>query len=123
MSEEKSILIAEEQENINRLLAARLKKEGFRVIQTYNGIDALQVILNQPVDLVLLNMIMPHLEGVQVLRRMRAAGKTMPVIILSVKSRESDLQYCLMLGANDYLVKPLQLDDLVLRIKKLVGES
>ncbi len=123
MVDQKTILLAEDQANINRLVAAKLSKEGFRVIQAYDGEEALRLLFVQDVDLAVLNLMMPQLDGGQVLRQVRSAGKTFPVIIFSVKSRESDLQYCLQLGANDYLVKPFELDDLARRVKKLIGES
>lgn len=122
MTDQKTILLAEDQVNINRLIAAKLNREGFRVIQAYDGEEAIRLLLNQEVDLTLLNLMMPQLDGGQVLRRVRSAGKTIPVIIFSVKNRESDLQYCLQLGADDYLVKPFELDDLFRRVKKLIGE-
>lgn len=122
MTDQKTILLAEDQVNINRLIAAKLNREGFRVIQAYDGEEAIRLLLNQEVDLALLNLMMPQLDGGQVLRRVRSAGKTIPVIIFSVKNRESDLQYCLQLGADDYLVKPFELDDLFRRVKKLIGE-
>ncbi len=123
MIDQKTILLAEDQAYINRLVAAKLSKEGFRVIQAYDGEEALRLLFVQEVDLAVLNLMMPQVDGGQVLRQVRSAGKNFPVIIFSVKSRESDLQYCLKLGANDYLVKPFELDDLVRRVKKLIGEN
>jgi DNA-binding response OmpR family regulator len=120
--EETIILVAEDDRQINNLIGAKLKKEGFKVIQTYDGKEALSVLLQGKANLALLNMMMPYLDGRQVLQQIRAAGLKIPVIIFSVKSRESDLRQCLLLGANDYLVKPFQLADLVQRINNLLTE-
>ncbi len=122
-NKEKTILIAEDERSINRLINAKLKQEGFQVIQVYDGKEALELVFNGDIDLAVLNMMMPYLDGGQVLKRIRAAGINIPVIVFSVKNRESDLQQCLLLGANDYLVKPFQLDDLVARIMRLLGEN
>jgi DNA-binding response OmpR family regulator len=120
--EETIILVAEDDRQINNLIGAKLKKEGFKVIQTYDGKEALSVLLQGKANLALLNMMMPYLDGRQVLQQIRAAGLKIPVVIFSVKSRESDLRQCLLLGANDYLVKPFQLADLVQRINNLLTE-
>ncbi len=115
-AEPKTVLIAEDEKRINNLICARLKQEGYQVIQAFDGREALQELLQGKADLALLNMMMPHLDGSQVLKRLRSAGVELPVIIFSVKSREIDLRQCLLLGANDYLVKPFALDDMVKRI-------
>ncbi len=119
---ESVVLVAEDNWQINNLIKARLIKESMKVVQTDNGKEALEIVLQGKANLALLNMMMPLLDGSQVVQQIRAAGLTIPVIIVSVKSRESDLNQCLLLGANDYLVKPFQLDDLVQRIDNLLME-
>jgi len=119
---ESVVLVAEDNWQINNLIKARLIKESMKVVQTDNGKEALEIVLQGKANLALLNMMMPLLDGSQVVQQIRAAGLTIPVIIFSVKSRESDLNQCLLLGANDYLVKPFQLDDLVQRIDNLLME-
>ncbi len=122
MSESKTVLIAEDEKRINNLISARLKQEGYRVIQTFDGEAALQELLARKADLGLLNMMMPHLDGNQILRRLRNAGRVIPIIIFSVKNKESDLRNSLLSGASDYIVKPFELDDMVSRINKIIGE-
>jgi len=119
---ESVVLVAEDNWQINNLIKARLIKESLKVVQRDNGKEALEIVLQGKANLALLNMMMPLLDGSQVVQQIRAAGLTIPVIIFSVKSRESDLNQCLLLGANDYLVKPFQLDDLVQRIDNLLME-
>lgn len=122
-NEQKTILVAEDVGSINRLISAKLKKEGYLIIPAYDGNEALKAITEGHVDLALLNMMMPYLDGSQVVKRIRAAGIKIPVIIFSVKSHESFLKQCLHFGANDYLVKPFQLDDMVKLAEKLLGEN
>ena len=119
----KTVLIAEDEERINNLICARLKQEGYLVIQTYDGEEALQELLLGKADLALLNMMMPHLDGSQILKRLRNAGRELPIIIFSVKSWESDMRTCLYFGATDYMVKPFELDDMVSRVNKLITEQ
>ena len=119
----KTVLIAEDEKRINNLICARLKQEGYLVIQAFDGEEALQELLQGKADLALLNMMMPHLDGSQVLKRLRNAGRELPVIIFSVKSWESDLRDSLFLGAKDYIVKPFELDDMISRVNKLITEQ
>ncbi len=119
----KTVLIAEDEKRINNLICARLKQEGYLVIQTFDGEEALQELLQGKADLALLNMMMPYLDGSQVLKRLRNAGRELPVIIFSVKSWESDLRDNLFLGAKDYIVKPFELDDMISRVNKLITEQ
>lgn len=122
VARESVVLVAEDNWQMNNLIKAKLLKENLKVVQTDNGKEALEIVLQGKVNLALLNMMMPLLDGNQVIQQIRAAGLTIPVIIFSVKSRESDLHQCLLLGANAYLVKPFQLDDLVQRIDNLLME-
>jgi two-component system, OmpR family, response regulator len=119
----KTILIAEDEEKINRLISALFRNKGFLVFQAYSGKEALNIVFKEKIDLALLNLMMPYPDGGQVLRRTRAAGMKLPVIIFSVRNREADLQRCLMLGANDYLVKPFELNDMASRVNKLIAGS
>lgn len=118
----KTILIAEDEKRINNLICARLQQEGYRVIQTFDGKSALHELLKGKADLGLLNMMMPYLDGSQIIKRLKDAGQELPIIIFSVKNWESDLRNLLSSGASDYIVKPFELDDMVSRINKLIGE-
>jgi DNA-binding response OmpR family regulator len=118
----KTVLIAEDEERINNLICARLKQEGYQVIQTFDGREALQDLLQGKADLALLNMMMPHLDGSQILKRLRKVGIAIPIIIFSVKSWESEMRTCLYLGAKDYMVKPFELNDMVSRVNKMIRE-
>ena len=101
----------------------QVEQEGYRVIQTYDGEEALQELLQGKADLALLNMMMPHLDGSQILKRLKNAGRELPIIIFSVKSWESDMRTCLFFGAKDYIAKPFELDDMISRVNKLITEQ
>lgn len=120
---QRAVLVAESRGEIKRLLAAKLTREGFRVIQAANGREALIILGKESADLALLNMIMPQLDGLQMVKKLRAMGSKIPVILYSIKTRESDMHQALEAGASDYMVQPFSLSDLVLRITRLLGEG
>lgn len=123
MKEEQTILIAEDDASVNNLLSFKLKKEGYRVISTTDGKAALKAALEEDIDAAVLDVMMPFLDGIQVLKKIRAVKPALPVIILSVKSLERDLNQALESGASDYMTKPFQPGELVRRLKKVMGDN
>ena len=123
MAGPKNILIAEDDLSINRLLTFKLQKEGFNVISKADGKAALQAALTEDLDAAVLDIMMPFLDGIQVLKHIRAEKPHLPVIILSVKSMERDINQALELGASDYITKPFQPGEVVERLKKILGDK
>ncbi len=123
MGEPKKILVAEDDPGLNRLISFKLGREGYRPLSVFDGKAALQAALEEDVEAVILDIMMPFLDGIQVLKRIRAANRQLPVIILSVKSREIDMHQALELGANDYMTKPFQPDELIEHLKQVLGEA
>ncbi len=123
MSTEKIILVADDDPILNKLLEYKLQKESYGVTCAADGKAALKAYDEHQPDAVLLDIMMPYTDGLQVLKHIRNKDKKLPVIILSAKSRESDIKSALALGANDYFTKPLQTDDLILCLKKLLGDA
>lgn len=123
MSAAKQILVAEDDPGLNRLIAFKLSKEGYRALTAFDGKEALQKALKEDVAAVVLDIMMPFLDGIQVLKRIREKKPFLPVVMLSVKSRESDLNQALELGANDYITKPFQPEVLIERLKQVTGSE
>ncbi len=123
MAEPKKILVAEDDPALNRLISYKLNREGYQPVSVFDGKAALQAALEENLEAVILDIMMPFMDGIQVLKKIRAAGLQLPVIILSVKSREDDLHQALELGANDYMTKPFQPDDLIKHLKHALGEA
>lgn len=115
----KTILIVEDESDIRDMLRLRLKKEGFEVLTADNGQHALGVFDEGRPDLVILDLMLPFLGGMEVLRAIRKTQQT-PVLILSAKGEESDVIVGLELGADDYVVKPFSMPVLVARIHALL---
>jgi len=114
-----SILVVEDEESYQEALLAGLTREGFDVELASDGADALERFADHPPDLVLLDLLLPRLSGIDVFRRMRAIAPV-PVIIVSALSTETDIVLGLELGAEDYIAKPYRLRELVARIRSVL---
>jgi len=112
----KRILLVEDEIEINRLVAKYLAKEGFEIDSAYDGDEALARIRDHEYQLVILDLMLPHVDGQEVLRRIRAKGTT-PVLILSARDSEIDKILGLELGADDYMTKPFTIGELAARVK------
>ncbi|KLU58955.1 sensory transduction protein regX3 [Peptococcaceae bacterium CEB3] len=109
-------LVIEDDIEINQLVAKYLQKEGFETNSVYDGREALSYIANQEYQLIILDLMLPKVDGQEVLRRIREK-KTIPVIILSAKDTEMDKILGLGLGADDYMTKPFTIGELIARVK------
>jgi two-component system phosphate regulon response regulator PhoB len=116
------VLIVEDEEEIQELVAYNLTREGFRTSTAISGEDALKKVRSERFDLVVLDLMLPGMDGLDVCRALKKEEKTMaiPVIMLTAKGEESDIVTGLELGADDYIVKPFSPKILVARIKTVL---
>ncbi len=112
-----SILVVEDEEKIARLLEIELEYEGYTVTKAMDGLDALALCRKQDWDLILLDVMLPGLSGIELLRRIRAHDSHTPVLLLTAKSSVEDKVSGLDLGANDYITKPFQIEELLARVR------
>ncbi|MBB4822904.1 response regulator transcription factor [Sporosarcina sp. Te-1] len=117
------ILVIEDEESIARVLQLELEFEGYEVGIAYTGTDGLITYRENDWDLVLLDLMLPGLNGLDVLRRIRATEMETPVILLTAKSDVADKVAGLDLGANDYVTKPFEIDELLARIRSALRMS
>lgn len=119
------ILIAEDEALILQTLELKLKKEGYEVIGCVDGLDALQKIDSEQPDMIITDIMMPYMSGLEVVRKVKndLASKNIPVIVLSTMGQESIVEEAFDLGADDYLKKPFSLSELSIRIKKLAKKN
>ena len=110
-----SILIADDEEEIADLIAIHLEKEGYHVIKVSDGQEAVRVVETQSIDLLILDIMMPKLDGYEVTRRIREQHN-MPIIFLSAKTSDFDKVQGLVIGADDYMTKPFTPIELVARV-------
>ena len=111
------LLFAEDEKSLSRAVCAILKKNNYSVDAVYNGADALDYLETENYDGVILDVMMPKVDGFTVLKRMRAAGNKTPVLMLTARSEIDDKVFGLDSGANDYLTKPFDTKELLARIR------
>lgn len=114
------LLIAEDERDLNKILAERLKAEHYSVDSCYDGQEALDYLASAEYDAVILDIMMPVLDGLSVLRTMRRKNDSTPVLLLTAKDSIEDRVQGLDAGANDYLVKPFAVEELLARIRVLL---
>jgi len=121
----KTVLVVDDEEAILELVELHLRKEGLGVYTAGSGEEALQVLRTHPVDLVILDLMLPGINGLEVCRRMKASEATaqLPVLMLSARSDETDIVVGLELGADDYVTKPFVPKVLVARVRALLRRS
>jgi len=116
------ILVVDDEKRMVRFIQLNLEQDGFQVITAYNGEQALEQVRTQLPDLVLLDIMMPDIDGFQVLEKIREVN-TVPVIMLTAKGEEDDRVKGLELGADDYITKPFSPRELVSRIKAVLRRT
>ncbi len=116
------ILIVEDEKDIVKMLRYNLEKEGFKVIDARDGEDAMDAAVRQHPDLILLDLMLPGMDGLEVCKALKKESKTcsIPIIMLTAKSQESDKVVGLELGADDYITKPFSPRELIARIKAVL---
>lgn len=118
-----SILLVEDEENLHETLRLNLEIEGFEVTSAYNGAQALKAIAEEYFDLIILDIMLPEIDGINVTERVRLQNLEMPILILSAKNSSADKILGLRTGADDYLTKPFNLEELLLRVNKLIQKN
>src|SRR3954454_10792680 len=117
------LLLVDDEDKLRAMVAAVLRVRGFGVDAAASGRDALDVVEDQSPDLIVLDVMMPDLDGFEVCRRMRNDGVKTPVLFLTARDATEDKVRGLTLGGDDYLVKPFSLDELVARISAVLRRS
>lgn len=116
------ILVVEDEQDIVKMLEYNLKKEGFRTLSVHDGEDALDSASREHPDLIVLDLMLPGIDGLEVCKTLKSESKTapIPIIMLTAKSQESDKVVGLELGADDYVTKPFSPRELIARIKAVL---
>ena len=114
------ILIVEDEEKLATTLASNLKSEGFAVDVSLNGTDGLEMAVSANYDLIILDIMLPDLDGLQVLKRLRARNREIPILMLTAKDSVQDKVEHFESGADDYLTKPFSFAELLVRVQALL---
>ena len=117
--DKKKILIVDDEKSIVELLAFNLQKEGYDTIEAYDGATAVEMAISEKPDLILLDVMLPKLDGISVCKKIRYALNisNIPILMISAKDTESDKIVGLEMGADDYITKPFQIREVMARIK------
>src|SRR5689334_18432731 len=117
-----TILLVDDEDSVRKVLAFPLEKDGYAVVQAGDGEEALRRFAEQPVDLVVLDIMLPRLDGLEVCKRLRATS-TVPIIMLTARDDELDKVLGLELGADDYITKPFSIREFRSRVRALLRRA
>lgn len=117
--DKKTILVVDDEKSIMELLVFNLQKEGYNTLEAYDGVTAVDMAINEKPDLILLDVMIPKLDGISVCKKIRYALNisNIPILMISAKDTESDKIVGLEMGADDYITKPFQIREVMARIK------
>lgn len=118
-----SILAVEDDHNTRKLLQAVLSGNGYNVLTACNGAEALDVLEKNHVDLMIIDVMMPVMDGYELTKTLREGGSQIPMLMLSAKQNVSDVKQGFIVGIDDYMTKPFDLEELLLRIKALLRRA
>ncbi len=113
------VLLAEDDELILRTLEHKLTKEGFDVVLTRNGLDAISIIRQGGIDLIISDIMMPFASGIEILAEVKMMDEPIPIIMLSSMGQEEIVLEAFDLGASDYIIKPFSPNELIIRINRI----
>ena len=123
----RSILVVDDNEDIRNLLSLVLQKEGYEVFLAPNGSEALEIIKNNRLDLVLLDVMMPELSGLEVLSHIRGNKdnkiSSIPVMMITAASTVSDIDAAVEIGASSYIIKPFRNENLIAKVSAIFQEE
>ncbi|MBE2231481.1 MAG: response regulator transcription factor [Chitinophagaceae bacterium] len=118
-----SILLVEDEENLHEALKLNLELEGYEVTSAFDGAAALKAVSNEYFDLIILDVMLPEMDGINVTETIRLSNNEVPILILSARNSSADRVLGLKKGADDYLTKPFNLEELLLRVHKLINKN
>lgn len=118
-----NILIVDDNEKIRKLIEIYLKREGFKIFHGEDGEAALDILDNIKIDLIIADIMMPNMDGYELVEELRMANYNLPILMVTAKNTYPDKKMGFELGADDYMTKPIDMDELVLRVKALLRRS
>ncbi len=118
-----SILVVDDEENLHEALKLNLELEGYEVTSAYDGNEALKKIGSEYFDLIIMDIMMPEVDGISVTETVRVNNNDVPILMLSARNSSTDRVLGLKKGADDYMTKPFNLEELLLRVGKLIQKN
>lgn len=118
-----NILVVEDDAGTRKLLCALLKSDGYNVLTAQDGAEALEVLDKNHVDLLVIDVMMPRMDGYTLTEQLRGGGSTLPMLMLSAKDGAADVRHGFVVGIDDYMKKPFDVEELLLRIRALLRRA
>ena len=118
-----SVLLVEDEENLHESLKLNLELEGYQITSAFDGVQAIKAVQNEYFDLIIMDVMIPEVDGFSVTQNIRLTNTEVPILILSAKDSSADRVTGLKKGADDYLTKPFNLEELLLRVQKLIKKN
>ena len=115
-----NVLVVEDDKNLKKLMITYLKKNNYTTFEASNGVQALDIIDKQYIDLVISDIMMPEMDGYQLLNELRTSNYEIPIMLITAKGDISDKKQGFILGADDYMVKPVDMEEMILRVSVLL---
>lgn len=117
------ILVVEDNTELSKLFCKVLTREGYTPLEAQDGQEALDILDNEYVDLIITDIMMPRMDGIELVRELRDARYTLPVLMITAKDTFADKQQSFNAGVDDYMVKPVDVNEMILRIKALLRRA
>lgn len=117
------ILVVEDHKSLRMLMKTRLEQAGYKVLQAQNGQEALEILEGQHVDLIISDIMMPLMDGFELIKSLREANFNMPILMVTAKEGFEDKEKGFRLGTDDYMVKPIDMNEMILRVAALLRRA
>lgn len=117
------ILVVEDHKSLRMLMKTRLEQAGYKVLQAQNGQEALEILEDQHVDLIISDIMMPIIDGFELIKSLREANFNMPILMVTAKEGFEDKEKGFRLGTDDYMVKPIDMNEMILRVAALLRRA
>lgn len=118
-----NILVVEDDKNLKKLMITYLKKNSYNIFEANNGMEALDIIDKNYIDLIISDIMMPQIDGYELLKSLRESKYEIPILLITAKSSLEDKREGFILGADDYMVKPINMEEMILRVQVLLRRT
>ena len=117
------VLVVEDDEVLNKMVCTKLKQEGYIALSAFNGSKALDILDKEHVDLIISDIMMPEMDGYSLTKELRSGAYTLPILMITAKDQMDDLEMGFQAGADDYMIKPINMREMSLRVKALLRRA
>lgn len=118
-----SVLVAEDDDTLNKMICAKLRQENFQAFPAFDGEEALQILDKKYIDLIICDIMMPKMDGYTLTRELRSSAYKLPILMITAKGQMEDLEKGFQAGTDDYMVKPIRMKEMILRVQALLRRA